>query len=149
MHIQAARRSDSQRWQRRLRQYLPSQSDNGVSYNVSSTTIPYILNFETIGMPYGAPAWDASLISAQECALWYCIQAYKISVTSNQLDQRTIETWSQVTFPPDPEGDDVNGTIVSTDMPSSMNVNRGATYFVGVNSWHGSQAGFQNIFSQV
>ncbi|KAG4417768.1 hypothetical protein IFR04_009056 [Cadophora malorum] len=121
---------------------------DGVAYNASSTTIPYILNIEAIGMPYGAPAWDATLISAQECALWYCIQAYNTSVTSNQQDQKTVETWSQVTFPPDPEGADINGTITFTVIPSSMNVNRGVSYSVGVNSWHGAQAGFQNIFSQ-
>lgn len=121
---------------------------DGVAYNASSTTIPYILNIEAIGMPYGAPAWDATLISAQECALWYCIQAYNTSVTSNQQDQKTVETWSQVTFPPDPEGADINGTITFTVIPSSMNVNRGVSYSVGVDSWHGAQAGFQNIFSQ-
>lgn len=95
---------------------------DGVAYNASSTTIRYILNFEAIGMSYGTPAWDATLISAQACELWYCIQAYNISITSNQQEQKTVETSSQVTFPPNPEGTEINGTISFTDVPSSMNV---------------------------
>jgi len=35
----------------------------GAVYNASSTAIPYILNFEAIGMPFETGFWNDSLIS--------------------------------------------------------------------------------------
>jgi hypothetical protein len=119
----------------------------GTVYNASSTTIPYILNFEAIGMPFGTRFWNDSLISAQECALWYCIQAYNISVTSNVLNQTIIDTWNTIV----PLSLSSNGgdNLIFTDIPPHMNIHLNSSYFVNVLSWVAAKNTLDSIFTGV
>ncbi|KAJ5620237.1 hypothetical protein N7510_004221 [Penicillium lagena] len=38
---------------------------------------------------------DPSGFSAHECALWFCVQAYNISMTNGNLKQATVGSWSK------------------------------------------------------
>jgi hypothetical protein len=120
----------------------------GTFYNASSTTIPYFLNFEAIGMPFGTQFWNDSLISAQECALWYCIQAYNISVTSNVLNQTIIDTWNTI-VPRSLGSFDGGDDFTFTDMPPYMNIHPNSSYFVNVLSWVAAKQTLESIFTGV
>ena len=60
----------------------------------------YIVNFGVIGLP-----WRPNLVAepnpaefhATACALWWCLQAYQITVNSTQQLQTAVQTWSQRT----------------------------------------------------
>lgn len=100
----------------------------GTFFNSSSITTPYILNVEAIGMPFNQRTWNESLISAQECALWYCVQSYDINITNNVLSQTVIETWN--TTAPMPAIVAANYNITFSGMPESMNILPNSEYKV-------------------
>ncbi|RDW82538.1 hypothetical protein BP6252_03650 [Coleophoma cylindrospora] len=67
---------------------------SGLIYNASSETIPYIANFDVIGMPWQTQFWNEDQLVAKECALWMCVQAYNITVRDNIQTQEQIMTWN-------------------------------------------------------
>jgi hypothetical protein len=125
-------------------------------------SILYILNFEAIGLPFNDNTWDDSRISAQECALWYCIQSYNISMTNNVQNQTTVRTWNTInpllpnewdTTTPQPGaanetafelGNGYNITFVNA--PSHMNVNPKSLYSINVRSYNATREALTAIF---
>jgi hypothetical protein len=106
----------------------------GTHYNASSTTVRYFVNFEAIGMTFENIGWSNSLISASECALWYCVQAYNISMDSNVLNLTVIDTWNTIE---DTSGQDISGNTHYnfTNIPKHFNTNLNSSYYVGENSF--------------
>ena len=54
----------------------------------------YIANFEVISTPYLS---NSGSLAAIECALWFCVESYNISVASNEPHQRVLSTTSKHT----------------------------------------------------
>lgn len=120
----------------------------GTHYNASSTTITYIENFEAIGLPYQTPqsllGWDVSKLSAFECALWYCVQAYNISVNNNVLNQTIVDTWSTVKGLNELSGP---GSLTFTDIPEHFNVNPNSSFWVNDDSYLVAQSALSGAFA--
>jgi hypothetical protein len=119
---------------------------NGTHYNYTNTsTVPYILNFQAVGMPFRYHEWNYSLLSATECALWYCIQAYNTSVTSNILNQTIIDTWNTVN--PMTFGSDGNDNVTFANIPEHFNLNPGSTYSLYDRSLLGAEQFLYGMFN--
>ena len=72
-------------------QVMPSK---GAAYNSSDPSMLYIANFDLIGLPdnlsypLAFPGdWSPPSVVAAECAMWFCVQAYDINVTTTQQTQ--------------------------------------------------------------
>ncbi|PSN72495.1 hypothetical protein BS50DRAFT_569977 [Corynespora cassiicola Philippines] len=83
--------------------------------------IPYLTIFQTITIP--ALEWDNATSSmkippstGEECALWFCAQAYSTRVDSGVQSQTTVSTWSEYVKNYNPQFPS-NGTII--DNPST------------------------------
>ena len=86
--------------------YFASEGDGfkvfpspGAIYNDSSTL--YIANFETIGAAYGATSFEFNPsinnnVSAYECAMWMCVQAYETTMTASEQSQFIVQSHSQL-----------------------------------------------------
>ncbi|RAK81764.1 DUF3176 domain-containing protein [Aspergillus fijiensis CBS 313.89] len=109
-----------------------------------------LAHFETISLTDpGYGDWTGNQSLATECALWFCVRAYNISMTNGQLTQRIVGEWSQVnpgaareyTAPGNStsaaDGSDV--MLRFTQPPAEFNVPEGTNFVVG-----GSVA---NVFS--
>lgn len=89
-----------------------------------------------------AATWGLEETAAHECALWFCIQAYDVSLTNGNLNQMTINQWSHV----DPRSltDDNSGgqTYFGSDFfnftmpPAEFNVPEGTNWAVGARTVH-------------
>src|SRR5579859_3290104 len=69
---------------------------HGAKYNASLQDKLYIANFDVIGWPYLESPQNASTqrLTASECAMWMCVQAYNISTRSNRQSQTIVQTIS-------------------------------------------------------
>lgn len=101
-------------------------SSQGHIYNASSTTIPYIANFDIMGAPYLSEQWTN--VTAFECALWYCVQAYNITMNNSRQTQSPAKSWSTIS-PSDDSSDSDNLTF--TNIPSDFNIAPDAQFVVG------------------
>jgi hypothetical protein len=94
---------------------------------IQSDSPNLIANFNALGLP-----GPQSLILgfndtiAKECAVWYCIQAHKISVNLGQLQDVTVGTWSRAQN----LTSGANGNITFVDIPDKMNVEPSDKYSV-------------------
>lgn len=71
---------------------------NGAKYNASLQDKLYIANFDVVGWPFLESPRSASTqsVTASECALWMCIQAYNVSTRSNRQSQTIVQTISSL-----------------------------------------------------
>src|SRR5437667_10117372 len=71
---------------------------HGAKYNASLQDKLYIANFDVIGWPYLESPQNASTqrLTASECAMWMCVQAYNISTRSNRQSQTIVQTISSL-----------------------------------------------------
>lgn len=126
---------------------------NGTVYNSSSTESAYLLSFEAIGMPYATndkSGFNTSRLAAQESALWYCVLAYNVSVTSNALSQTIVDTWSKTSLTGDvPAFANMSSLMyVFTDIPTSqMRILQNSSYGVTQYSVMADQTGLTSIFT--
>ena len=97
-------------------------------YNpADSDKVPYIYIFEAIGMPTNSAGWSNSKVSAQQCAFWYCVQTYNVTVVNNIQNQTVVETWSEIV-------NDLTGDLNFTNIPRSMNTDPNTNYTVSSTS---------------
>jgi hypothetical protein len=101
-------------------------SSEGKIYNASSPTTPYIANFDVIGAPWTSEVWTN--ITASECALWFCVQAYNISVENSRQSQSLVKSWSTIA---DTEPFDGISNRTFIDIPADFNVSPNTTFYVG------------------
>jgi hypothetical protein len=101
-------------------------SSKGKIYNASSPTTPYIANFDVIGAPWTSEVWTN--ITASECALWFCVQAYNISIENSRQSQSLVKSWSTIA---DTEPFDGISNRTFIDIPADFNVSPNATFYVG------------------
>ncbi|KAI9051366.1 hypothetical protein LZ554_004413 [Drepanopeziza brunnea f. sp. 'monogermtubi'] len=66
----------------------------GSKYNYSSSERAYVGVFDAIGAPWGENYAENSSITATECGLWICVQAYNISSSKGVQTQKTIGNFS-------------------------------------------------------
>jgi hypothetical protein len=71
---------------------------NGAKYNASLQDKLYIANFDVVGWPFLESPQSASTqrVTASECAMWMCVQAYKVSTRSNRQSQTIVQTISSL-----------------------------------------------------
>ena len=94
-------------------QVMPSK---GAFYNTSDSSMLYIANFDLIGH---ATSWSSNIVAA-ECAMWFCVQAYDIKVTTTQQTQLS-QNFSKVVGP-SPETDyGVFSNYTFLNLPAGMN----------------------------
>lgn len=102
----------------------------------------YIARFNVTDLPSNTGG-SPDGVRATECALWWCLQAYRITVNSTQQLQTTIRTWSQRK----PTGEDGNPSgIEFKNVPQEFNVVPGTTYGISKMALRGLQAGFDGLF---
>ncbi len=110
-------------------QVMPSL---GGVYNSRNTSILYLANFDLVGAPadHLAFSWPNSSTVAAECAMWFCVQAYDISITGSQQTQ-FMQNFSQVvnsSLSPDDTG--LYGNYTFLDLPAKMNPSPNSQYRV-------------------
>lgn len=67
---------------------------NGTAHLLNSTERAYLSIFDLIALDQTAyPA----VATAQECALWFCMHSYNITVTNGNTTEIMLETWSNTT----------------------------------------------------
>ena len=101
-------------------QIMPSK---GAFYNKSDSSMLYIANFDLIGY---TTSWSST---AAEFAMWFCVQAYDIKVTTTQQTQFT-QNFSNVVGP-SPETDyGVFSNYTFLDLSAEMNKRDDAQFIV-------------------
>jgi hypothetical protein len=89
-----------------------------------SNTVFYIHIFDAIGMPFNSLGWSNSEVSAQQCAFWFCIQTYNVTVVNNIQKYIVVETWGET------EHDNYTNDWNFTSIPRSMNTDPNTNYTV-------------------
>ena len=107
-------------------QVMPSL---GAVYNSRNTSILYLANFDVVGTP--APNSNTNLSTvAAECAMWFCVQAYDISITGSQQTQ-FMRNFSQVGNSSNSVADQSYGAnFTFLDLPAKMNPRPNSQYRV-------------------
>ena len=92
----------------------------GAVYNSSDSSMLYISNFDLVGAPGNSyeATWQPSDTVAAECAMWFCVQAYNISVTATKQIQSS-QNFSKLVKPHDIDTFLSNYTFL--DLPAEMN----------------------------
>ena len=92
----------------------------GAAYSLSNSSMLYITNFDLVGAPGNSyeTAWSPSNTVAAECAMWSCVQAYDISVTTTQQTQFS-QNFSKVVKPG--VHADLFSNYTFLDLPAEMN----------------------------
>nr|XP_036581537.1 uncharacterized protein CTRU02_08587 [Colletotrichum truncatum]KAF6789888.1 hypothetical protein CTRU02_08587 [Colletotrichum truncatum] len=97
----------------------------GTHHHVNSTDHTYISVFDVLWVLKNRK--EANIIG-QECALWFCMKSYNITVTESRLNQALRETWSKMRFEDGNTAHD--NEYVFVDIPASMNVAGESRYSV-------------------
>ena len=112
--------------------YKASDTDKGIR--------AYVANIDMIGSPFLSGYQTSGAlanVTAHECALWWCVASYNISV-HNGIQSVTTSTWSETQYSRD--GDGVLNWWNFTNIPSSFNVQPGSWYGISYNAMLGIQA---------
>lgn len=99
---------------------------NGTLHPMNSTDRAYFSVFDIMSVT----SIDGQTINttANECALWFCMHAYEISVTDGQTNESQVGNWSDTKLE---YGSSSHGTQYRfIDIPGSFNVNNRTTYAV-------------------
>lgn len=134
---------------------VPSPNPKPLVYN--DTDKLYTLVFDAIGLPPKlAFQWFTPAVSdmdtapmppmqAHECALWWCLQSYDLSVTDGVAHKTLVQTWSEVQNKSNFTNNNF-ANINFTNIPSSMNTDPEASY--GIDSLN-DQKGVQTALSTI
>lgn len=109
---------------------FPSQ---GAKYEQNDTSMLYIANFEMIGAGYSEAAgdFDPSVdadVNAYECAMWMCVQAYNVSMTTSRQAQVVTQNFSRVVNSSFSTDEDLSN-ITFAGLPEDMNPTPDATNY--------------------
>lgn len=99
---------------------------NGTLHRMDSASQAYFSVFDmlSINRPTGQPLQ----LSGQECALWFCIRTYKITVLAGKQTQDIIGDWSNITLK---HGNGFHGSeYVFSNIPRKFNVDNTTRYSV-------------------
>ena len=90
----------------------------GAAYNSSNSSMLYIINFDLVGAPGNSLeyTWSPSNTVAAECTMWFCVQAYDISVFNTQQTQFS-QNFSRVV---DPNYEGILSNFTFLDLPAEM-----------------------------
>lgn len=99
---------------------------NGTNHPINSLDRAYFSVFDILS---ATSVNGASVTTtANECALWFCLQRYSISVTDGHTNETMLSNWSSTNFE---YGTSSHGAQYSfVDIPVHMNVNNVTTYAV-------------------
>ncbi|KAK0657157.1 hypothetical protein B0T16DRAFT_53546 [Cercophora newfieldiana] len=101
---------------------------NGTVYPVVSTSRAYFSVFELLSA--SRPDGEASLIEGNECALWFCIQSYSISVNGGIQNESLVGNWSTTTVRRSDSGSR-GAEYAFVNIPGNqLNVENGSNYIV-------------------
>ncbi|KAM7193569.1 Protein of unknown function (DUF3176) domain containing protein [Naviculisporaceae sp. PSN 640] len=99
---------------------------NGTLHKIDSPSRAYfsVFNMLSVNRPTGQPLQ----LSGQECALWFCLRTYKISVAAGKQTQDIIGDWSNTTLR---HGNGFRGSeYIFTNIPKQLNVVNTTRYSV-------------------
>jgi hypothetical protein len=98
----------------------------------TNETYPYVLLFNILASER-LPRGERGNVSAYECAIWFCTQAYSISVQNGRVVQSTILTWDVYANNALSQGRqeaDFNFSVPPPDIQTRMNIYPNATYSI-------------------
>ncbi|KAK3694910.1 hypothetical protein B0T22DRAFT_86826 [Podospora appendiculata] len=99
---------------------------NGTLHQIDATNRAYFSVFDMLALTQ--PSGQNVTATGNECALWFCIQSYLISVSDGSQNQTTSGNWSTTALQ---HGSGLRGSeYVFVDIPSQLNVNNGTRYSV-------------------
>ncbi|KAK3336707.1 hypothetical protein B0T19DRAFT_396425 [Cercophora scortea] len=99
---------------------------NGTVHPIDAPNRAYFSVFDMLAL--AQPPDQNATVTANECALWFCIQSYIISVSEGVQNQTTAANWSTVALQ---HGSGLRGSeYVFVDIPTQLNVNNGTRYSV-------------------
>ena len=104
---------------------------NGSAHPLGSTSRAYFSVFDTLALTRSADA--GVTVKAHECALWFCVQAYAISVREGKQTQSIAGNWSTVAVVHEREEEEEGeggSEYVFVNMPDDLNVVNGTRYAV-------------------
>ncbi|KAK0629998.1 hypothetical protein B0T17DRAFT_206942 [Bombardia bombarda] len=99
---------------------------NGTVHPIESTNRAYFSVFDMLSLTKAA-GQDVA-VTGNECALWFCIQSYSVSVSDGKQNETVEGTWSTTTLQ---HGSGIRGTeYVFVDVPEGLNTDNGTRYSV-------------------
>jgi hypothetical protein len=121
-----------------------------LSGNLSKTDKWYLSQIDMLGAPFGIFDWTVSDIQASSCQLWFCVNAYNISVYNSNQSQTITQSFhefeaSNYFWNADRPGGGFTGSKQFLPLPSAMNPIPGVVY--GMNTL--SAEGFSNVFQSL
>ncbi|OLN92819.1 hypothetical protein CCHL11_06705 [Colletotrichum chlorophyti] len=94
-------------------------------YSLPSGTSAYISVFDVLWVE---KTRDETKTIGQECALWFCMQSYDITVNESRQNQTMIRIWNSTRFE---DSNSAHGDeYVFIDIPADMNVPRESRYSI-------------------
>jgi hypothetical protein len=109
----------------------------------SNDSISYIINFQQIGVPFESDYVDEAAVFAQECALWYCVQAYNTIIVNNINVDTNVQEWSETK----PMVGNI-GINVFVNIPGSFNVAKDTEYIIFNETVVGAHASFERLINE-
>ena len=119
------------------------KSGRGGKYNASLHDKLYIANFDVVGAGYHSltQGFNNATTKASECAMWMCIQAYKVSTHTNNQVQTLVQSFSYI------NSTEASGSVFANytfpTLPAEMHATPGANYSVSL----AGQGGFYQTLS--
>lgn len=118
--------------------FFAEQTASGSIYNMSDPVTPYIAVMDTMYSSPDAniPSWTN--VSAAECALWFCVQAYT-TTTNDSTTSQIISEYSTI-LPVDNPALNFSATRQFVDVPASFNTLPNSTFEVADTSFFSFQS---------
>lgn len=101
----------------------------GIHHHLNSTSQTYISVFDVLWV---MKTREGTKLIGQECALWFCMKSYNITVTESRLNQTLVSFWNTTRFE---DSNNAHGDeYVFVDIPADMNVPRESRYSISSKS---------------
>ncbi|TIC90812.1 hypothetical protein CH35J_011281 [Colletotrichum higginsianum] len=97
----------------------------GIYHRLNSTSQTYISVFDVLWV---MKTRKETKTIAQECALWFCMMSYNITVTESRTSQTVTNVWNKTQFATSNSAH--NDEYVFVDIPTDMNVPHEARYSI-------------------
>ncbi|KAI0126392.1 hypothetical protein BJ170DRAFT_595995 [Xylariales sp. AK1849] len=113
----------------------PSGDSTGFHFTVAPTTVStnasqaYFSAFDVMSL---SKSLSSTTVEAYQCALWFCLQSYNVTVVNGQQTTMVIGNWSKTEFEASTSAH--NDEYHFIDVPSEMNVDTSTRYSVPTES---------------
>ncbi|KAI0882231.1 uncharacterized protein GGS22DRAFT_191401 [Annulohypoxylon maeteangense] len=102
---------------------------NGSTNTFASDSQPYISIFDMISVPQ---KFSETIVQAHECALWFCLQSFNVTVANGVQTSIMISNWSTTHF--SMESNIQSDEVIFTDTPPNLYVHNQSRYSIPADS---------------